>query len=306
MSSSDLDTAFENIAPRMTAAIGAGQMLAATGADNYVTQASAAQGLTTTAVGRLDPRAFAGLVYAFATQADQSPDFTMAQLVRQPLIDAKVAIAQGQPIDTAMLRSRAQIVRIAATQVQDAGRGAVSAAMAQRAEIEHYVRVLTPPSCSRCVLLAGTISTWDTAFLRHPLCDCINMPVGDLDKAKDVHLNPRSYFDSLSKADQDATFTKADAQAIRDGADIYQVVNARRGMQTTVVYGEERSITTEGTTKRGVAGRRLAQAGAKFEKQGSRYQRVSIPRITPEQIYKDANGNRDVAIALLQRFGYIR
>lgn len=287
----NLDASFAKISPRLVGAIGAGQMLASTGADNYVAQTTAAQGLATAAAGRVDPRAFAGLVYPFATDADQSPEWTMQELVRQPLITAKVAIAKGQPVDTAMMQGRVQLVRLATTQVQDAGRGAVSVGMVQRPEVEHYIRVLTPPSCSRCVVLAGMISTWDTAFLRHPFCDCINVPVGDIDRAKDFHINPHSYFDSLSKTAQDDVFTVAGAQAIRDGADIYQVVNSRRGMQTTVIGGQKISTTTEGTTKRGLARQRLGSA--------------RIPRITPEQIYKDAGGNRDTAIALLQRFGYI-
>lgn len=38
-------------------------------------------------------------------------------------------------------------------------------------------------------------------------------------------------FKSLSREEQDKRFGANYAQAIRDGADIYQVVNSKRGMQ---------------------------------------------------------------------------
>jgi hypothetical protein len=82
----------------------------------------------------------------------------------------------------------------------------------------------------------------------------------------------------MSAAEQDKVFTKAGAQAIRDGADPAKVVNARRGMQTAA---DGRLYTTE------AAGR-------------------TASRLMPEQIYREANGSRDEAIRLLRRFGYIR
>jgi hypothetical protein len=78
----------------------------------------------------------------------------------------------------------------------------------------------------------------------------------------------------MDAAEQDRVFGKGGAQAIRDGADMAKVVNARRGMVTA----EGRLFTTE------AAGR--------------------TPRLMPEQIYRDA-ASREDAIRLLRRFGYI-
>jgi hypothetical protein len=133
--------------------------------------------------------------------------------------------------------------------------------------------MLSPPSCSRCVILAGRFYAVNAGFARHPRCDCVHIPV-----AESLHsevTSPRAYFDNLDPAEQDKTFTRAGAQAIRDGADPAQVVNARRGMQTAA---DGRLYTTE------AAGRR--------------------PRLMPEQIYADA-ANREDAIRLLKRFGYL-
>ena len=139
------------------------------------------------------------------------------------------------------------------------------------------------------------------------------------------------YFDRLSREEQDKAFTRAGAEAIRDGADISQVVNARRGargltpagaritadearmlrggrdrgrLETVDVFGHDLAVTTEGVTTRGVAGVRL---GAKETgtKQGRRYRSAKPPRLMPESIYKIAGNDRDEAIRLLKRYGYI-
>jgi hypothetical protein len=75
------------------------------------------------------------------------------------------------------------------------------------------------------------------------------------------------------------------------------VVNARRGMQTANIAGGKTLITTEGATRRGLAGQRL---GAR------RGQRVV--RLMPEQIYADAarlGWSREEILRQLHRFGYI-
>ncbi len=57
-------------------------------------------------------------------------------------------------------------------------------------------------------------------------------------------------------------------------------------------------------TTRGVAGTRL---GAKVDgvKTGGRYRSAKAPRLMPESILQIAGTNRDEAIRLLRRFGYI-
>lgn len=154
---------------------------------------------------------------------------------------------------------------------------------------------------------------------------------GAEDTADDVRTNPRAWFDSLSRAEQDKQFTIAGAEAIRLGADISQVVNSRRGafgltpagaritaeearmlrggrdvgrLQTRDVYGQQVFTTTEGTTTRGVAGVRLG-ARERGRKDGGRYRRAQVPRLMPESILAAAGDDRDEAIRLLRRFGYI-
>lgn len=148
--------------------------------------------------------------------------------------------------------------------VQSAGRSAESVASTVRG-VSH-VRQLTPPSCSRCAVLAGRVYRWSDGFQRHPGCDCTMVPVTSANHglaADPVDLMRRELVTGMSKADM---------QAVRDGADFGQVVNVRRsqaGLQS--------------------AGHAIARAG----------------RPTPDGIYHMA-ASQPEAVALLRRFGYIR
>lgn len=117
--------------------------------------------------------------------------------------------------------------------------------------------------------------------------------------------NPSRFFDSLSAAEQDRVFTRAGAEAIRAGADISQVVNARRGMQSASAFGREVLVTTEGTTVRGQAGRRLGAREEGRRREGARYRSAVRIRLMPEQILAEAGGNRDEAVRLLRVHGYL-
>lgn len=182
------------------------------------------------------------------------------------------------------------MAQVMATVLADTARAAESAAIAARPWVAGWVRMLNPPSCSRCVILAGRFYRWNDGFDRHPGCDCVHIPVSEAD-AGDLRLSPDTYFESLTAAEQDATFTKAGAQAVRDGADLGQVVNARRGMQTAQIGGRATLISLEGTTRRGVASR--ARTGRNLS-----------ARIMPETIYRVAR-DRDDAVRLLRLNGFI-
>lgn len=153
-----------------------------------------------------------------------------------------------------------------------------------------WIRMLSPPSCGRCAVLAGRWYGWNEGFQRHPNCDCRHIPAIEND-AESLVTDPRLYFDSLSRAEQDELFGTAAADAIRNGADIAQVINAqnRQGGSYTV---DGRQYTREGTTRRGYYGG--TEAGQNRRR-----------RPTPVQIYRDARGDRQRAVSLLTEFGYI-
>lgn len=165
----------------------------------------------------------------------------------------------------AQVATDAEYRRLVGSLVQDVGRAAQSVAVTTRPRIGH-VRLLSPPSCSRCAVLAGRVYRYSTGFLRHPGCDCVMIPttLANPGLVQDpVDLMERGLVTGLSKADQ---------QAIRDGADFGRVVNVR----------SSRAGMSE-------SGRVLARRG----------------RPTPEAIYR-ANPSREEALAALQRAGYLR
>lgn len=227
--------------------------------------------------GIVDPDAFAGLA------ADGR---NLDTLLRGPAITTRTLIAGGVEPAEALAAGGRQLSMMVLTEIADAGRGAAGVQIAARPRVG-YVRMLNPPSCSRCVVLAGRFYRWNQGFLRHPRCDCTHVPtmVTDLDEAFAEGLidDPYEAFNRMSEAEQNRVFTNAGAQAIRDGADMYQVVNARRGMKYRGAF------TTEGTTKHGWAGQIL---------------RKGQKRMTPETIYR-LNPNREQAIEALRAQGYI-
>lgn len=132
-------------------------------------------------------------------------------------------------------------------------------------------------------------------------CDCRHIPSQEADYS-DERLSGDKWFHTLSPAEQDRIFTKAGAQAVRDGADLNQIVNARRGMDT-IAYGNRTAIITrEGVTTRGVAGRNF---GEYVKLPGNRYRTATRPRVMPETIYAIPGITREEAIRLLKLNGFI-
>ena len=263
--------------PTVAAAITTAQRTAATSALVSGALALGEQGTWAEPDGIVDPDAFAGV-----TGDGRSLD----TLLRGPAITARTLIAGGVEPAEALAAGGRQLSMMVLTEIADAGRGAAGVQIAARPRVG-YVRTLNPPSCSRCVVLAGRFYRWNQGFLRHPRCDCKHVPTMVTDQAEafaeGLIDDPYEAFKRMSEAEQNRVFTNAGAQAIRDGADMYQVVNARRGMKYRGAF------TTEGTSKHGWAGQ-ILRRGQK--------------RMTPETIYR-LNPNREQAVEALRAQGYI-
>ena len=210
------------------------------------------------------------------------------------------------------------------TAVLDMGRQADRVQMFARPQYKNWVRQIGPGACSRCIQLAG-IASWQKAFLRHPNCHCIAVPAAEsFDGA--IETSPRAYFDQLSKAEQDRRFTKAGAEAIREGgADIGRVVNARRGA-LGIKYGPRILPGTSprdlGSIGRTILPRNIGTSDQPIwvyetvELTGKRARKTytygsldrRLPkgtRLMPETIVKLARGDRARLIELLNHYGYL-
>lgn len=284
MDAADLAGSWTLAKPRILATVAAGQYAAAASSSSYVSDVMAAEGASSAAAAQVDPQTFAG----FAADGR-----SLSDLFQLPMAAVFQRIADGATARQALSLGRGLLTLLADTEVADAGRGADSVAMAADTRIAGYIRIITGGACGRCAILAGRWYRWNAAFARHPHCHCQQVPAADRERVAGHLTNPRSYFESLGPAEQERAFTVAGARAIRDGADLNQVVNARRGVTTVRVYGRDLSTTTEGVTRRGLAGGRMRAAGVK-----------SPVRLTPQAIYELAS-DRDEAIRLLYRFGYL-
>lgn len=186
----------------------------------------------------------------------------------------------GLPLAPLLDRARAPQVedfrfdRLIASQVQDAGRQGAALQMAVTPTATAYVRQLNPPSCSRCILLAGKVYAKNEGFARHPLCDCVHVPTTRED-GDDVTFDAVAYFDSLPVEEQDRIFTKHAAELIRAApADERQYVMGR-------------AVNTRWVPRSTSAQDRRA-------------------RLLPEEITRQANGNRDELLRLMRRHRYLK
>lgn len=207
----------------------------------------------------------------------------------------------------AFMRSVEQLI---ASEVADTGRTASQTEFIGQGWT-NYVRVLKLPSCDRCTILAGRVYRWSQGFDRHPGCDCVMVPVDDLEAAKERGLvaDPMEAFERGQvggyRTLEDGSkrwvpgFSKADRRAIRDGASVQEIVNAKRaGLRApagitnayqTDLFGRRVKATRHGTTQR--AAWRKANPTRRV-------------RLRPESIYEFAKDAED-ARRLLRLYGYI-
>ena len=286
-------SSWQEILPEAVALITATQLTAAEDATAYMGAALAAQSLDT-AGPALRPAAFAGLAYPLTETA---LTFDLDGTFMSPAFTALTGIRGGLTVDRAMGGGLNDLMLRTQMQVSDAARNAGSVALSSRDKPAGYVRMLNPPSCSRCAILAGKWYRSNAGFRRHPGCDCRHIPCAE-DSAEDHTTDPYEYFRSLSPAEQSRIFTKAGAQAIRDGADVFQVVNARQGMYTS---SGGSLVTRQGISRRGYWG---SQQATRDRKGSERYGVSRRQRMMPEEIYKRAK-TPERAKALLEEYGYI-
>ncbi|HKS46341.1 MAG TPA: hypothetical protein VJT49_14770 [Amycolatopsis sp.] len=315
---------------RLLVVLVAAQRAAAQRSDAYLDAVLAEQGIQPDAAGAVAAATLSGVA------SDGRP---LGSLLWSPVVAARRAIAEGASAPRAKAHGWASLDMIVRTQVADAGRVADSVAMTARPGIAGYERVVHLPACGRCIVLAGRLYRWSQGFERHPRCDCTMEPVTREQWREERPENtPGRLFEQMTLEQRDKAFTRAGAQAISDGADLSQVVNARRGMSTAAgsdrrrqaterVFGQDVFTTREGVTRRGIAGARLitgdpnaftaprtggnttvvsqhTRLTGRGGRQVVRLRGARTARLMPESIYQLATSRED-AVRLLRLHGYI-
>lgn len=295
----DPQGSFVRVLPRMLASVTAGQLLAASSAGVFVSAALAAEGVQSDPVASVDPRRFAGLT---------SDGRSLPGLLTQPLIRTLTLRARGADDPMALAGGRLSLDTMVRTEIFDTGRDAVSVAAALDREVRGYVRVVNSPACGRCIVLAGRFYSRSTGFQRHPRCDCTMEPRSQVVRPGEFDQNPRELFRGMTAEQQNRAFGRDNAEVIRRGGDIGQVVNARRGMNAA-----GSNWTTEGATSRGAYGRSQGATQGRFEQtqrvraSSQREQagkRLAAPRPSPGALLRFAKDPDEFALAL-ERAGYL-
>ncbi|MEF9903680.1 VG15 protein [Streptomyces sp. P9-A2] len=274
-------------------AVVAGQLTAAQGAQAFVAQAMAERAAAARLAAEVAPEAFAGIA------SDGRP---LTTLLFQPAITTFTTLAGGADPRTALLAGMNQMARMVSTQIADTSRAATQVSMVTHRRCIAYVRVVKLPACGRCLILAGRQYSYSTGFKRHPKCDCGMDPI-DIERWGEVP-SPEKLVAQMTPEEQRKRLGAAAVDALAKGADLAQVVNARRGMQTMTVFGRKVQATTEGSTVRGIAGKRLATDLGADKLPGQRYRRSKSPRLMPEEILRLAD-DREHQLRLLKKHGYI-
>lgn len=320
ISVADLDAHWSLIAPQMVAQIVAAQTEAASQSTEFLTAMDASYPTFTPKPAAIVPQAFTNVM---------GDGREIAPALYGAITNTKTAIGGGMSPGRAFEVGANFIALITQAAVTDMGRAA-DQVLSVGKTYTYYIRCVNGAACSRCAVLAGIYSA-EEAFQRHVHCMCTTAPITTSAPAKvpdGFHTTPDSYFESLSTAAQDRVFTKDGAEAIRQGADIAKVVNARRGAYglagpslsergglkprlTAVTIGKKADgsplkvfATNEGRF-RGDFRKSENLRGALADQQG-RYTRTTTLRLMPEQIRLMAANDHDRFRELLKRYGYLQ
>lgn len=147
------------IGPRMLVIVQAAMREASRGAQGYAAAAARAAGAEPDPAGQVIEATFA------ATASDGRP---LASLLEQPSLEVSAFVDHGMPAAQADTIGGRHLQRIVTTQISDAARVATGVAVVNDRALQGYIRHLTLPSCSRCVLLSGRWYRWSAGFARHP------------------------------------------------------------------------------------------------------------------------------------------
>lgn len=301
----EFDASYAQIEGNLLAITDLAQARVAAGAQLYIPAVLAETGQKAAVAPRFDVLADS----LVGTAGDGMPTDS---LLYGAVTHAKSAVGAGATVTEALSSSSAWISTAVGTLLSDTGRASEQLATAAR-PVTGWVRMLNPPSCGRCVELAGKRFRHNQGFQRHPGCDCRHVPASE-SVAGDLTVDPRAYFDSLDPAGQARLMgSEANAAAVRDnGADISQIINAYRhkgDVTTAQVYSRTVKYTTEGTTRRGLAYSQMrtagyAQAQADVRAKGARYFATRAPRLMPGSIAQIATGKADQE-RLLRLYGWV-
>ena len=290
----DLDASWTRVAPQVLSTLAEAQSQVTFAATDYVPTVLDQIDLPDRPRGEFVPDSLVGIA---------SDGRSIESLAYGAVTKTKEAIGSGASFQQGLDQGGNWLDLMMKLQVADAARQAVGVMTAARTDLGGTVRVLNPPSCQRCAILAGRFYRWSQGFDRHPRCDCVNLPSKSAGwaRAEGFITDPMDAYE----AGQIRDLTEAQKFAIDNGANIGEVVNAYRGMSTTA-RETAKSIRMRAA---GASEPREVPAGTKdllgFLDRSIPRQVEPLVIPTPEAIYRDSQ-TREEAISTLREWGYIK
>jgi hypothetical protein len=209
----DFDTSWQRIAPRLTVFTAGAQFAAATAAVGYVPAALEETGQPDNPEATVRPQAFAGVA---------SDGRSLEGLLQGAVAASKRAVGRGLGPTEALLGGRTWLEQALQSAVADAARDATAASLVTRPGMG-WVRMVNPPCCSRCAVLAGKWYRWSDGFLRHPRCDCVHIPARE-NRADDFVTDP----EALVRRRLVTDLSQDQRKRLDGGADLVKVLNESR------------------------------------------------------------------------------
>lgn len=221
----DFDTSWAQVAPGLVTVTAAGQLAAARAATEYVPAVLEETGQPDQPQAQVRPQAFAGVA------ADGR---SLTGLLYGAVVHAKTASGNGAAPPAALEAGGRWLDTLVQTVTADAARQATQAEIAIRPGMG-YLRMVNPPCCGRCAILAGRWYRYDAGFKRHPQCDCSQIPSTE-EGWQRLSISPTELFDT----GQVRGLTKRERDRLAAGEDLHKVINESRDMWRARISEQKR------------------------------------------------------------------
>lgn len=240
MDPDDFDGSWRRIALPLLTVTAAAQLSAARAATQYVPAVLAETDQPDRPLVRVRPEAFAGrasdgrsLLGLLSGAVVHAKLATQSETIE---LDGEVLTFPGLSGPDAMQRGGRWLDQALRTATTDAARDATQAEIVARPDMQ-WVRMINPPCCSRCAVLAGKVFDWNASFDRHPGCDCTALPV--------TVANAGSHLaDAQQLVDRGLVtdLTAEQRKQLDEGADLNRVLNQSRDRWRERMAADRRAV----------------------------------------------------------------
>lgn len=156
----DFDLSWMTVSPRVNAIVVEAKRLSAVNAVEYAVAEGIEIGMPVELPAPVNVAAFEASIAGVS----------VAEVTRRSVVTSKSAVASGLTSVDALRRGGAWLSRLTVNEITASSSDALAATIAVSPTTTGFVRMLNPPSCKDCLILAGKWFRWNEGFDRHPNC----------------------------------------------------------------------------------------------------------------------------------------